>query len=122
MTQLAERLRVSGTKASRPALDAMLKDAKHDKFQVLLVWRLDRLGRSLSHLLRIMEILQACHVDLVSYSEGLDFSTASGKLMTNCWRLSANLSATRSANGFAVDCVTPGLKGSALAAPVSMRC
>ena len=72
---------VSGTKASRPALDTMLNDAKHGKFQVLLVWRLDRLGRSLSHLLRIMETLQACHVDLVSYSEGLDFSTASGKLM-----------------------------------------
>src|SRR5215469_2777577 len=40
----------SGTKSSRPALDAMLADAKRGKFQTLLIWKLDRLGRSTTHL------------------------------------------------------------------------
>jgi DNA invertase Pin-like site-specific DNA recombinase len=71
----------SGTKSSRPALDQMLNDAKRGKFQVLLVWRLDRLGRSLAHLVRLLEDFRAWNVELVSLCEGLDFSTASGKLM-----------------------------------------
>jgi DNA invertase Pin-like site-specific DNA recombinase len=40
---------ISGSKSSRPALDAMLADAKRGKFQILLTWRLDRLGRSTAH-------------------------------------------------------------------------
>ena len=71
----------SGAKASRPALDAMLADARRGKFRVLLVWRLDRLGRSLSHLVRLLEDLRVWNVELVSFSEGLDFTTATGKLM-----------------------------------------
>ena len=71
----------SGAKSSRPALDAMLADARRGKFRVLLVWRLDRLGRSLAHLVRLLEDLRAWNVELVSFSEGLDFTTATGKLM-----------------------------------------
>jgi DNA invertase Pin-like site-specific DNA recombinase len=71
----------SGAKRSRPALDEMLKDAKRGKFRVLLVWRLDRLGRSLTHLVTLLEDFRVSNVELVSYSEGLDFSTPSGKLM-----------------------------------------
>jgi len=71
----------SGAKSSRPALDEMLRDARRGKFQVLLVWRLDRLGRSLAHLVRLLEDFRAWNIELVSFSEGLDFSTASGKLM-----------------------------------------
>lgn len=72
---------VSGTKDSRPALDAMLADAKRGKFDVLLIWKLDRLGRSLAHLVRLLEEFRAWGVELVSFSEGLDFSTATGKLL-----------------------------------------
>ncbi len=71
----------SGSKSSRPALDEMLADAKRGKFRVLLVWKLDRLGRSLAHLVRLLEDLRAYGVELVSFSEGIDFSTATGKLM-----------------------------------------
>jgi DNA invertase Pin-like site-specific DNA recombinase len=71
----------SGAKSSRPALDAMIADAKRGKFRVLLTWRLDRLGRSLSNLIRLLEDLGAWKVELVSFSEGLDFTTATGKLM-----------------------------------------
>ena len=71
----------SGAKSSRPALDEMLADAKRGKFRILLVWKLDRLGRSLAHLVRLLEDLRACNVELVSFSEGLDFTTTSGKLL-----------------------------------------
>src|ERR1700674_1709078 len=72
---------VSGTKSSRPALDQMLADAKRGKFRVLLVWKLDRLGRSLAHLVRLLEEFRTYGVELVSFSEGMDFSTSTGKLM-----------------------------------------
>jgi len=71
----------SGAKSSRPALDEMLTDAKHGRFNVLLVWRLDRLGRSLVQLVRLLEDFRAWNVELVSFSEGIDFTTATGKLM-----------------------------------------
>jgi DNA invertase Pin-like site-specific DNA recombinase len=72
---------VSGAKSSRPALDQMLADARRGKFRVLLVWKLDRLGRSLAHLVRLLEDLRSCNVELVSFSEGLDFTTTTGKLL-----------------------------------------
>jgi DNA invertase Pin-like site-specific DNA recombinase len=71
----------SGAKNSRPALDEMLADAKRGKFRILLVWKLDRLGRSLAHLVRLLEDLRACNVELVSFSEGLNFTTTTGKLL-----------------------------------------
>ncbi len=71
----------SGAKASRPAFDAMLRDAKRGRFSVLLCWKLDRLGRSLSNLLRLLEDLRTWNVGLVSYSESLDLDSPSGRLM-----------------------------------------
>jgi DNA invertase Pin-like site-specific DNA recombinase len=71
----------SGAKSSRPALDRMLADAKRGKFRILLVWKLDRLGRSLANLVRLLEDLRAYNVELVSFSEGLDFTTTTGKLL-----------------------------------------
>jgi hypothetical protein len=71
----------SGAKRSRPALDEMLNDARRGKFRVLLCWRLDRLGRSTVHLLQLLENFRVWNVDLISYSEGLDFTTPSGRLM-----------------------------------------
>jgi DNA invertase Pin-like site-specific DNA recombinase len=58
-----------------------MADARHGKFRVVLVWRLDRLGRSLAHLVRLLEDFRASGVELVSLSEGLDFSTTAGKLL-----------------------------------------
>jgi DNA invertase Pin-like site-specific DNA recombinase len=58
----------------------MLADAKRGKFQILPTWRLDRLGRSTAHLIHLLEDLKSSGVELISFSEGLDFSTASGKL------------------------------------------
>ena len=46
---------ISGAKDRRPALDALLKDARRRRFDVLVCWRLDRLGRSLKHLVTLTE-------------------------------------------------------------------
>jgi DNA invertase Pin-like site-specific DNA recombinase len=71
---------ISGAKDSRPALDTLMRDAKRRKFDVLLVWRLDRLGRSLRHLILTLEELQHLGVAFVSLGEGIDTSTPSGRL------------------------------------------
>ena len=71
---------VSGSRDSRPQLDRMLSDAQRGKFQAILIWRLDRLGRSLQHLVRLFENFRVWNVALISFGEGLDFSTSMGKL------------------------------------------
>jgi len=71
---------VSGSKENRPALDALLRDAKRRKFDVLVCWRLDRLGRNLRHLVTLLEELQTLGVTFVSLGEGIDCTTPAGKL------------------------------------------
>jgi DNA invertase Pin-like site-specific DNA recombinase len=71
---------VSGSKDKRPALDALLKDAKRRRFDVLVCWRLDRLGRNLRHLVTMLEDLQHVGVAFVSLNEGIDCLTPAGKL------------------------------------------
>jgi DNA invertase Pin-like site-specific DNA recombinase len=72
---------ISGSKDSRPGLNRLLADAEAGKFSVVLVWKLDRLGRSLIHLVRLMEDFGRLGIELVSFSEGLDFTTTTGKLL-----------------------------------------
>lgn len=71
---------ISGSKDRRPALDALLKDAKLRRFDVLVCWRLDRLGRNLRHLVTMLEELQHVGVAFVSMGEGIDCTTPAGKL------------------------------------------
>ena len=71
---------VSGSKDKRPALDALLKDSKRRRFDVLVCWRLDRLGRNLKHLITLLDELQALGVAFVSLAEGIDATTPAGKL------------------------------------------
>ena len=71
---------VSGAKDRRPALDDLLRDARRRRFDVLVCWRLDRLGRSLKHLIGLLEDLQALGVAFVSLAEGIDATTPAGKL------------------------------------------
>ena len=73
---------VSGAKAPRPALDRLLADAHRRQFDAVVVWKLDRLGRSLSHLIRLVEQLASLGVDLVSLGDaGLDSTGPSGRLI-----------------------------------------
>ena len=71
---------ISGAKDRRPALDELLKDAKRRRFDVVVCWRLDRLGRNLKHLITLLEELQALGVAFVSLAEGIDATTPAGKL------------------------------------------
>lgn len=72
---------VSGAKASRPQLDAMLDYLREG--DTLLVWRLDRLGRSMAHLVTLVADLKARGIKFRSISEGIDTGTANGELVFN---------------------------------------
>lgn len=71
---------VSGAKDRRPALDRLLADATRRRVDVLVCWRLDRLGRNLKHLITLLDELQALGVAFVSLAEGIDATTSAGKL------------------------------------------
>jgi DNA invertase Pin-like site-specific DNA recombinase len=71
---------VSGAKERRPALDELLKAAKRRRFDVLVCWRLDRLGRSLKHLVMLLDEMAALGVAFTSLNEGIDTSTPAGRL------------------------------------------
>ena len=71
---------VSGAKESRPALDRLVKDARRRKFDVVVTWKLDRLGRNLKHLITLLDDLQALGVAFVSLNEGIDATTPAGRL------------------------------------------
>ncbi len=72
---------VSGTRLNRPELNRLLDGLRRRRFDVLVVWRLDRLGRSLAHLVRLLEEFHALNVDLVSVTEALDTSTPAGRAL-----------------------------------------
>jgi DNA invertase Pin-like site-specific DNA recombinase len=71
---------VSGAKDRRPSLDRLVADARRRRFDVLVVWRLDRLGRNLKHLVTLLEDVQAVGIAFVSLGEGIDCTTAAGRL------------------------------------------
>ncbi len=71
---------VSGARAKRPALDRLLADARRRRFDGVLVWKLDRLGRNLRHLLALLGELDELGVRFVSLDDAIDTSTASGRL------------------------------------------
>jgi DNA invertase Pin-like site-specific DNA recombinase len=73
---------VSGSATSRPALDQMLDSARRGKLDLVVVWKLDRLGRSLQHLLQVLDELQALGVGFVSIRDaGIDTTSATGRLL-----------------------------------------
>ena len=74
---------ISGAKGrkDRPGLDAMLKDAGRRTFDVLMVWAIDRLGRSLVDLLHTIQNLEAVGVDLFIDQQNIDTTTPMGKLV-----------------------------------------
>ncbi len=71
---------VSGARARRPGLDRLIADARRRRFDAVLVWKLDRLGRNLRHLLTILGELEELGVRFVSLDDAIDTSTAAGRL------------------------------------------
>lgn len=70
----------TGADLNRPKYKKMMEDAKEGKFDIVAVWKIDRLSRNLSHLLGTFEILQANKVGFYSLKENVDFSGPIGKL------------------------------------------
>jgi len=70
----------SGAKESRPELDRMFQRIRNKEFHAIMVWRLDRLGRSVKHLLQLIEELKNKDVKFISLTEGFDTTTAQGEL------------------------------------------
>jgi DNA invertase Pin-like site-specific DNA recombinase len=94
LTQVAERrgwdvvevysdAGISGAKErkDRPGLDQMLKDAQRGKFDIIMAWAIDRVGRSLFDLLGTIQHLEACGVDLYLDQQNIDTTTPMGKLI-----------------------------------------
>src|ERR1700730_16107159 len=74
---------ISGAKGrdERPGLDALLKAVNAKEFDMVATWSVDRLGRSLTDLLSILQCLRDKGVDLFLHQQGLDTSTTAGKAM-----------------------------------------
>ena len=72
---------ISGVKASRPALDLMMKMATQRKFDMVMCWSIDRLGRSLQNLIELLNQLESVRIDLFFHQQAIDTSTPMGKMM-----------------------------------------
>jgi DNA invertase Pin-like site-specific DNA recombinase len=74
---------ISGAKGrdKRPQFDAMLKAANRREFDIIMSWSVDRLGRSLQHLVEFLGDIQQKGVDLYLHQQNIDTSTPSGKAM-----------------------------------------
>jgi DNA invertase Pin-like site-specific DNA recombinase len=64
--------RISGTKARRPGLDDLLRDARRGRFQVVLVWASDRIARSVRHFLEVLDEFNRLSIEFVSFRESID--------------------------------------------------
>jgi DNA invertase Pin-like site-specific DNA recombinase len=65
----------------RPALNALCRDATKRKFDVVMAWSVDRLGRSLQDLVGFLSELHALRIDVFLHQQGLDKTTPAGKAM-----------------------------------------
>lgn len=81
VVDMIEDFAVSGAKDNRPGLNRLMLMARQRKFDYVLVWRLDRLGRNTTHLLTLIDEFQELQISLVSINEGFDLSTHIGKVM-----------------------------------------
>ena len=73
----------TGTSMERPGFRRMMRDIEQGRVDTLVVWRLDRLGRTAKGLTSLFEDLVRCKVNLIGLKDGLDLVTPSGRLMAN---------------------------------------
>jgi DNA invertase Pin-like site-specific DNA recombinase len=81
---------ISGMKDRRPGLDALMDAARRRAIDVVLIWKLDRLGRSLLHLVQALEEFRQLGIDFISTTECFDTSTPHGRLLLNLTAMFAN--------------------------------
>jgi len=63
---------ISGAKARRPGLDAMMRDARSGQFDVVLVWACYRIARSVRHFLEVLDELNRLNTEFISFREQID--------------------------------------------------
>ena len=73
--------RASGSKETRPGLDALMAAARRGEFNVVAVWRFDRFARSVKQLVLALEEFRAVRIQFISHQESLDTSTPMGEAM-----------------------------------------
>ena len=73
--------KISGTKAKRSGLDAMLSDARRRQFDVLIVWAFDRIARSVRHFLEVLDELNHLNIEFVSFRENIDTGGPLGRAL-----------------------------------------
>lgn len=110
---------VSGAKDRRPALDSLLGNAKRRRFDVLVCWRLDRLGRNLRHVILLLDELQALGVAFVSLAEGIDAPTPAGRLQLHILGAIAEFERARIAERVQAGLARARSAGKKLGRPVS---
>ncbi len=71
---------ISGSTSSRPEFNKLLEDMRHFKFDVIMVTKLDRLGRSLQHLLSLFDEFNSKGIHFIAVTQNIDTSSASGRL------------------------------------------
>src|SRR6266404_858768 len=72
---------ISGSKDSRPELNKLMADAHRRKIDAVLVWKLDRFGRFLKHLVNSLAEFESLGIAFISLKESLDLTTPAGRLM-----------------------------------------
>ena len=108
---------VSGSKDRRPALDRLVRAATRREFDVLVVWRLDRLGRNLRHLVTLLDELHAIGVSFVSLGEGIDCTTPAGRLQLHVLAALAEFEKARIAERVAAGLARARRNGTRLGRP-----
>jgi len=71
---------ISGTTESRPAFNQLLEDMRRFKFRAIVVTKLDRMGRSLKHLLSLFEEFKDKSVEVIAITQNIDTTSSAGKL------------------------------------------
>jgi DNA invertase Pin-like site-specific DNA recombinase len=72
---------ISGAKSKRPELDRLMGSVIRKEVDIIMVWSVDRLGRSLQHLTTLLSDIHSKGVDLYLHQQGIDTTTPSGKMM-----------------------------------------
>ena len=70
----------SGSKESRPAFDLMINDRRDKRFNAIVVYKLDRIGRSLAHLVKLFEEFKKKNIDFISVTQSINTTTPEGNM------------------------------------------
>lgn len=79
----------SGSKESRPEFDKLLQDMRTKKFDTIIVYKLDRIGRSISHLLKLFEEFTKREIKFISITQNFNTTTPEGRLFLRMMMLLA---------------------------------